>query len=141
MSDVNINTGGVAPLSHRLITDVLPGRQQRRNVPIFQQQKSLRYPVVPEEIWQEKETFYLLKNAPFSSPDESVAVVIADPDDDQILATAIAASADVLCTLDRHFRTPTVVSHCEQKGIAILGDFELLQRLKSPPVGVVMDLD
>ena len=27
MSDVNINTGGVAALSHRLITDVLPGRQ------------------------------------------------------------------------------------------------------------------
>ena len=27
MSDDNINTGGVATLSHRLITDVLPGQQ------------------------------------------------------------------------------------------------------------------
>ncbi|MEI8022413.1 MAG: putative toxin-antitoxin system toxin component, PIN family, partial [Schlesneria sp.] len=35
-------------------------------------------------------------------PDESAGVVVADPDDDQIVATAIAASADVLCTLDRH---------------------------------------
>ncbi len=67
--------------------------------------------------------------------------VFANPDDDQILATAIAASADVLCTLDRHLRTPTVVSHCQQKGIAILGDFELLQRLKSPRAGVATDLN
>ena len=42
MSDVNINTGSVATLSHRLITDVLPGRQYRRADPIFQAQKSFR---------------------------------------------------------------------------------------------------
>ncbi|MEI8018160.1 MAG: hypothetical protein WCH39_08145 [Schlesneria sp.] len=67
--------------------------------------------------------------------------VFADPGDDQILATAIAASPDVLSALDRHLRTTTVVSHCQQKGIAILDDVELLQLLKSPPHGAVMDLD
>ena len=65
--------------------------------------------------------------------DASAAVVEADPDDDPILATAVAASADVLCTLDRHLRTATVVSYCQQHGIEILGDVELLQRLKSSP--------
>ena len=75
------------------------------------------------------------------TPDETIAVVVADPDDDQILATAIAASADILCTLDRHLRKPAVVSHCQQNGITILGDVELLERLKSPPDGTVMDVD
>ena len=36
MNVVNISTGGVATLSHRLITDVLPGRQSRRDLAIFQ---------------------------------------------------------------------------------------------------------
>src|SRR5688572_8252152 len=31
-------------------------------------------------------------------------VVFGDPDDDPVIATAVVGRADVLCTLDRHFR-------------------------------------
>ena len=67
-----------------------------------------------------------------SVPIEAVeAVVSSDPEDDPIVATAVAARADVLCTLDRHLRQQPVVAHCASKGIQILTDLELLQRLRS----------
>ena len=67
------------------------------------------------------------------APDATAAIVTADPDDDPIIATAIAAYADVLCTLDRQLHTPTVVSYCQQHGIEVILDVELLTRWKSPP--------
>lgn len=42
-------------------------------------------------------------------PPEPRPVVPFDPDDDPVVATAIAAQADVLCTLDRHLHHPSVV--------------------------------
>jgi putative PIN family toxin of toxin-antitoxin system len=66
------------------------------------------------------------------APDATMSIVTADPDDDPIVATAIAASAEVLCTLDRHLHTPAVVSYCRQHGIEVVGDVELLRRWKSP---------
>ncbi len=67
------------------------------------------------------------------APDAIAAIVTADPDDDPIVATAIAASADVLCTLDRHLHIPAIVSYCQQHGIEVVRDVELLNRWKSPP--------
>ncbi len=52
-----------------------------------------------------------------------------DPQDDPILATALAGQADVLCTLDRHFRHPEVLKYCEAHGIRVLTDIELLAEL------------
>ncbi len=65
------------------------------------------------------------------TPDASIIGVSSDPDDDLIIATAMAASAVVLCTLDRHLYSPKVIGHCQQHRIEVLGDVELLQRLKS----------
>ncbi len=64
-------------------------------------------------------------------PTDSLVVgVTADPDDDPIIATAMAASADVLCTLDRHLRTPAVVNYCAEHGVEVITDVELLERLR-----------
>lgn len=54
----------------------------------------------------------------------------ADSDDDPVIHTAIAGSAEVICTLDRHLRTKHVRDYCQQRGIEILTDIELLQRLR-----------
>jgi putative PIN family toxin of toxin-antitoxin system len=61
----------------------------------------------------------------------SVAVVPHDPQDNPIVATAIAGQAEVLCTRDRHLLHPDVQSFCAQHKIQIMGDIELLQMLRA----------
>jgi predicted nucleic acid-binding protein len=58
------------------------------------------------------------------------AAITTDPDDDPVIATALAGRADVLCTLDRHLHNPNMVSHCASLGIRILTDIELLDLLR-----------
>jgi predicted nucleic acid-binding protein len=58
--------------------------------------------------------------------------VVHDPDDDPIVACAVYGRADVLCTLDRHLRSPHVVSYCEHFNIRVLTDVELAAELRSP---------
>ena len=57
-------------------------------------------------------------------------VVLADPNDDPVVYTAVAGGADVLCTMDRDFYSPQVISFCRDSGIEIMNDVELLQRLR-----------
>lgn len=56
-------------------------------------------------------------------------VVIADPDDDAIVATAVHGHADVLCTLDRHLLRRDVVEYCQARNISVLTDQQLRDRL------------
>lgn len=58
------------------------------------------------------------------SPAEGV--VSSDPDDDSIVATAVAGNAEVLCTLDKHLHQSEVVGYCTARGIRVLGDVDLL---------------
>ena len=65
------------------------------------------------------------------SPVVHKPVVLADPNDDPVVYTAVAGRADVLCTLDRDFYVAEVVSFCRELGIAVVNDVELLQRLSA----------
>jgi hypothetical protein len=54
----------------------------------------------------------------------------------------VLGGANVLCTLDRHFRDPQVLQYCAEHGIEVMSDIELLQRLREidnqpspPPAG------
>lgn len=53
-----------------------------------------------------------------------------DPKDEPIIQLAIDAKADVICTLDRHFRDPAVVKLLAGHGIRVLTDVEVLQELR-----------
>ncbi len=65
-------------------------------------------------------------------PTESVPSIIPrDPNDDLIVATAVLGGAEVICTLDRHLRHPDVVAYCAERGIRVMTDVELLQRLRA----------
>lgn len=64
-------------------------------------------------------------------PEKPTVGISTDPDDDWVIATAVRSESKVICTLDRHLKTPAVISYCQQRGIEILSDTELLQRIKS----------
>jgi putative PIN family toxin of toxin-antitoxin system len=63
-------------------------------------------------------------------PPDVPQVVLRDPKDIPILATAVAGSASVLCTLDRHFHEAEVAAYCTSLGVRILPDAELLSELR-----------
>jgi putative PIN family toxin of toxin-antitoxin system len=64
------------------------------------------------------------------SPVSPPPVRTRDPDDDLVIATAVAGRADVICTRDQHFFDPSVQSACAAHGIRVLTDVELLSELR-----------
>ena len=57
-------------------------------------------------------------------------IVPHDPDDDIVVATAVAGGADVLCTRNRHLFHESVVAYCRDHGVEIMDDLSLLQKLR-----------
>lgn len=57
--------------------------------------------------------------------------VASDPDDDVVLAAAVAGNCDVLCTRDRHLRHRVVQAYCATFGIRVLTDAELMAELRA----------
>jgi putative PIN family toxin of toxin-antitoxin system len=62
--------------------------------------------------------------------EDLVPIVPHDPDDDPIVAAAIAGGADILCTRNRHLYHAAVVAHCRRHAVEIMDDIELLARLR-----------
>lgn len=57
-------------------------------------------------------------------------VVPHDPDDDPIVATAVAGRADVICTRDKHLHHADVQAYCASHGVRVMTDLELLPELR-----------
>lgn len=74
---------------------------------------------------------YAIASLVVSLPDLIPRVVPDDPDDDALVATAIAGNANVLCMRNRHLFHPAVLEFCRQHGIAVMDDLELLSLLRS----------
>ena len=69
-------------------------------------------------------------------PDEGTPlVVLADREDDPIIATAVGGKADVLASLDEHLYRPEVVAYCRSRGIEVMNDVELIRRLREEGEG------
>jgi predicted nucleic acid-binding protein len=55
-----------------------------------------------------------------------------DPDDDPVLYTAAEGQADILCTRNiRHFASPAVKRFCDEHGIRVMTDTDVLRELFS----------
>lgn len=67
------------------------------------------------------------------SPVSPAPVQTQDPDDDMVIATAVAGHAEIICTRDQHFFDASVLSACSSQGIRILNDINLLHELRSQP--------
>jgi putative PIN family toxin of toxin-antitoxin system len=73
--------------------------------------------------------FYSRSEKVLLLPASAIPAVCRDRDDDFIIATAVEGHANVLCTRDKDLHDPTVVQYCQQHGVEILKDTELLVRL------------
>jgi len=62
--------------------------------------------------------------------DPSIHVPIRDPKDVVVLQTAIAAGADVICSLDTDFSDPETGTYSAMAGIEVLTDVELRRRIE-----------
>ena len=78
---------------------------------------------------------FLQEASELVSPVVSNPVVPADPTDDPVVYTAVDGRAEVLCAMDRDFYAPAVVAFCSQRGIEVMNDVELLQRLRMSSTG------
>jgi hypothetical protein len=58
----------------------------------------------------------------WSNPFRGLPVVLGDPKDDPVVYTAIAASADVLCTRDKKFFAPNVIAFAEKHDLSIMDE-------------------
>ena len=64
-------------------------------------------------------------------PGPAPSVVPSDADDDPVVHTAVVGRADLLCTLNRHFFHPSVFDYCQQRGVLVATDVEMLDILRS----------
>ena len=62
-------------------------------------------------------------------------VVLADPNDDPVVYTAVAGGSDVLCALDRDFYAAEVVAFCRDRGIEVMNDVDLVRKLSAEKPG------
>jgi putative PIN family toxin of toxin-antitoxin system len=69
-------------------------------------------------------------------PEPVVPAVVTDPKDDPVVQTALLGRADVLCTPDRHFYTPSVLDFLRRHSIQVMSDVLLLMRLRGGPARI-----
>ena len=85
------------------------------------------YGLSPDEIHAHVQ--FLESIARIVEPAKGLPVVLSDPFDDPVIYTAVSASSDVLCTRDRHFFDPNVLSFCEANDIRVMDEIRLLESL------------
>jgi putative PIN family toxin of toxin-antitoxin system len=85
------------------------------------------YPLTSEDIAEHIDL--LRARSDLVAPAVFRPVVLADPNDDPVIYTAVAGRADVLCAMDRDFYAPDVLAFCREQGVEIMNDVQLLQML------------
>jgi putative PIN family toxin of toxin-antitoxin system len=97
-------------------------------------ERALAYPRL-QKLWRlslkdiQEHLQFLVRISELVHPLIGPPVVLTVPNDDPVVYAAVYGKADVLCTLDRDFSEPEVVAFCRNRGISVLNDVELLQKL------------
>ncbi|HEY3839946.1 MAG TPA: putative toxin-antitoxin system toxin component, PIN family [Bryobacteraceae bacterium] len=74
---------------------------------------------------------FLAINSVLTVVDEMAITPIRDPNDNHVILTAIAGGAAYLCTLDGDFYDSAIIAFCEQNGIRIITDRDLIAQIRS----------
>ncbi|MBV9676787.1 MAG: putative toxin-antitoxin system toxin component, PIN family [Acidobacteriaceae bacterium] len=101
--------------------------EQIRRVLRYERMQAL-YQLMEQDI--ENYIQFLQDSAELVTPVVRHPVVLRDPTDDPVIYTAVDGRVDVLCAMDRDFYAPEVLAFCQQRGIEIMNDVDLLQRLR-----------
>lgn len=89
-----------------------------------------RYQITPDEIGRFADN--LAEVAHLIEPTVVKRLVEFDPDDDPVVYTAAEGQADILCTRNtRHFASPAVKRFCDEHGIRVMTDVDVLRELFS----------
>ena len=133
---VRMNVKATGP-ARRLLETILAGPHELvlSDFLLNETARVLRYPrlqnlykLAAEDIAEHVQL--LRSRADLVTPTLYKPIVLADPNDDPVVYTAVAGRADVLCALDRDFYAANVVSFCQERGLAIMNDAELLRKLR-----------
>ena len=81
--------------------------------------------LAPEEI--HGHIAYLRHICRIVNAETGIPVVLNDPNDDPVVYTAIGGGANVLCSRDRAFYAPNVITFCRRYGIEVMDDIQLLK--------------
>ena len=63
------------------------------------------------------------------APASPAPIQTQDPDDDLVIATAVAGQGDAICTRDRHLFHPSIKAGCAAYGLRIVNEVDLLREL------------
>lgn len=91
------------------------------------------WPLSPTEIQDYTAALAVLAEIVHVGPAPSV--VLSDPHDDPVIATALVGRANILCTLDRHFYAPDVLEFLRKHTVEVMNDVNLLARLRTSSAG------
>ena len=112
---------------HRLIlsASILEELERVLYYPRLQQRSNLTSHEITEYLT------FLTASAQIVQADEALAAPIRDPKDVHVLQTALAGSAQYLCTLDQHFYEHPVLAFCSSRGLSIIADVERLALIRA----------
>jgi putative PIN family toxin of toxin-antitoxin system len=96
----------------------------------------LRYPRLAMDHGENEEAIYefigwLRQSAEWVPGDPFTVAPIRDAQDVIVLQTALIGEANILCTMDRDFFEPPASIFLESRGIEVLTDAQLMQRVKA----------
>ena len=89
-----------------------------------------QYGLTLQEIRAFVENLQQLAEVVNDPPTDQETSLGTDPDDNPILRAAALGRAEAICTRDRHFQHPAVKQYCDERGVRVLTDIELLQLLR-----------
>ena len=111
-------------LSRFIVTELLRVLNYDRLLPVHR----LTLPEQQEYVAAVEKLAQLVEVLPTAKPE----AVSRDPEDDPVIATAVAGRASVLCTLDHHLLHPDVRAYCASRGVRVMTDVDLLRLLQKP---------
>jgi len=63
-------------------------------------------------------------------PGPAPRIVPSDPDDDPVVHTAVVGRAEILCTLNGDFYHAGVLKYCQERGVLVGSDVDILDLLR-----------
>jgi uncharacterized protein len=116
----------ITPPHHLLLSQFLVAEVNR----VLRYPRVLKQHQLPEPAMQKFVDVLVQSSDLIELTDDSGITICVDADDNHLIALAIAGTADVICTRDRHLLAPQVREFLHHQQVEVVSDVDLLQRLR-----------